>query len=65
MTALYCVGAKDHRYGPMLGPLIAASKRAGMHTQSTKIAGVAHNWNTGADGFAWGLPRLATRWGLP
>ena len=64
-TALYCVGAKDPRYGPMLRPLIAASERAGMHTQSTRIAGVAHNWNTGADGFAWGLSRLAILWGLP
>ncbi|HEY8319777.1 MAG TPA: alpha/beta hydrolase-fold protein [Amnibacterium sp.] len=64
-TGLYCVGARDARYGRMLPPLLAASKQAGMTVQSTKLPGVAHNWNTGAAGFAWGLPKLAALLNLP
>jgi enterochelin esterase-like enzyme len=63
-TALYCVGANDARYGAVIGRLAAASRRAGMHTETTVLPGVAHNWNTGAAGFAWGLPRLLPAWGI-
>ena len=63
--ALYCVGALDNRYGAVTPKLAAASKAAGMRVVSTRLPGVAHNWNTGADGFAWGVPRLVTWWGLP
>jgi enterochelin esterase-like enzyme len=65
MTALYCVGARDTSYGAVMPKLVAASKRAGMTTESTRLPGVAHNWNTGAKGFAWGLPKLVRLWGLP
>ncbi|HEY8319134.1 MAG TPA: alpha/beta hydrolase-fold protein [Amnibacterium sp.] len=65
MTALYCVGGRDKRYGAILPKLVTASERAGMRTQTKTLPGVAHNWNTGADGFAWGLPRLVSVWGLP
>lgn len=64
-TALYCVGARDASYGAVMPKLVAASKRAGMTTESTRLPGVAHNWNTGAAGFAWGLPKLVRLWGLP
>lgn len=63
--ALYCVGANDTRYGAATPKLAAASKAAGMRTESTRLPGVAHNWNTGADGFTWGLPKLVVTWGLP
>lgn len=64
-VALYCVGAEDKGYGPSTTKLVAGSKRAGMHTTSTRLPGVAHNWNTGSAGFAWGLPRLVQLWALP
>ena len=64
-TALYCVGALDRRYGAVVPELAAASSAAGMRVSSTALPGVAHNWNTGAAGFRWGLQRLVPWWGLP
>lgn len=63
--ALYCVGANDARYGWVIPRLAAASRKAGMTVTTTTMPGVAHNWNTGSAGFRWGLPRLASWWGLP
>jgi enterochelin esterase-like enzyme len=62
--ALYCVGAGDTRYGSATPKLAAASRSAGMRTETTVLAGVAHNWNTGAAGLAWGLPKLLPWWGI-
>jgi enterochelin esterase-like enzyme len=62
--ALYCVGAHDRRYASATRRLTAASRAAGMRTQATVLPGVAHNWNTGAAGFAWGIPRLLPWWGI-
>ncbi|MCU1473310.1 alpha/beta hydrolase-fold protein [Amnibacterium sp.] len=62
--ALYSVGAADTRYGPVTPRLAAASRAAGMRTETTVLPGVAHNWNTGSAGFAWGLPRLLPWWGI-
>jgi enterochelin esterase-like enzyme len=64
-VALYCVGAADRRYGGVIARLAAASRAAGMQVSSTRLPGVAHNWNTGAAGFAWGVPKLVSWWGLP
>jgi enterochelin esterase-like enzyme len=63
--AVYCVGAGDTRYGPATPRLAAASRAAGMHTVTTVLPGVAHNWNTAAAGFVWGLPKLLPWWGVP
>ncbi|MDH2442440.1 alpha/beta hydrolase-fold protein [Amnibacterium sp. CER49] len=62
--ALYCVGANDKRYGAVIAALARASRSAGMRTSTTVLPGVAHNWNTGAAGFAWGLPKLLPDWGI-
>jgi len=62
--ALYCVGAGDARYGGATLRLAAASRAAGMRTRTAVLPGVAHNWNTGAAGFAWGLPELLPWWGI-
>lgn len=62
--ALYCVGAADKRYGAATPKLAAASRAAGMSTRTKVLAGLAHNWNTGAAGFAWGLPELLPWWGI-
>ncbi len=63
--ALYAVGAMDKRYGFVIAKLAAASRAAKMHVATKRLPGVAHNWNTGAAGFAWGLQRLMPWWGLP
>ncbi len=62
--ALYCVGAGDKRYGAATPELAAASRAAGMRTTTRVLPGLAHNWNTGAAGFAWGLPELLPWWGI-
>jgi S-formylglutathione hydrolase FrmB len=62
--ALYAVGAADKRYQKAESRLVSASRAAGMRTEATLLRGVAHNWNTGAAGFAWGLPRLLPWWGI-
>jgi len=62
--ALYCVGAGDKRYGSATPKLAAASRAAGMRTLTRVFPGLAHNWNTGAAGFAWGLPELLPWWGI-
>ncbi|MGN6742919.1 MAG: alpha/beta hydrolase, partial [Amnibacterium sp.] len=64
-VALFCVGALDVNYGRSMDKLVAAAKQVGMRVTSTRLPGVAHNWNTGSAGFAWGLPRLAQLWRLP
>jgi enterochelin esterase-like enzyme len=63
-VALYCVGAGDKRYGSATPKLAAASRAAGMRTRTRVLPGLAHNWNTGAKGFAWGLPELLSWWGI-
>jgi enterochelin esterase-like enzyme len=63
--ALYCVGARDTRYGAVVPRLAAASRAAAMRVDSTVLQGVAHNWNTGAAGFRWGAGHLTGWWGLP
>jgi enterochelin esterase-like enzyme len=63
--ALYCVGALDRRYGSVVPRLATASREAGMRVVTTRLPGVAHNWNTGAAGFRWGVARLVSWWGLP
>jgi enterochelin esterase-like enzyme len=63
-TALYCVGANDSRYGEVVARLAAGSRAAGMRTALQVLPGVAHNWNTGAAGLAWGLPKLLPVWGV-
>jgi len=63
--ALYAVGASDERYGGVMPKLAAASRAAKMHVATKRLPGVAHDWNTGAAGLAWGLQHLVTWWGLP
>ncbi|HEV7623755.1 MAG TPA: alpha/beta hydrolase-fold protein [Amnibacterium sp.] len=62
--ALYCDGANDTRYAKAMPRLAAASRAAGMRTESAVLPGVAHNWNTGAAGLVWGVPRLLSWWGI-
>jgi enterochelin esterase-like enzyme len=64
-AAVYAVGALDNRYGPDAGALAAESRKVGMRVSYRDLLGLAHNWNTGAAGLAYGLNELTSWWRLP
>lgn len=64
ITAIYSVGALDHRYGRVAPAMAAAARHVGIHATFERIPGLAHNWNTGAAGLDLGLQRLLPTWGL-
>ncbi|GAA2754380.1 alpha/beta hydrolase [Amnibacterium kyonggiense] len=61
----FSVGADDLRYGADTPLLVAAAKKVGITTHFETLAGLAHNWNTGAAGLSYGLDVLTPWWKLP
>lgn len=64
-SIVYSVGADDTRYGADAGVLAAESRKVGITVHYRLLAGLAHNWNTGAAGLSYGLDQLTSWWRLP
>ncbi|MBW4041557.1 MAG: esterase family protein [Acidobacteria bacterium] len=64
-AAVYAVGEWDKRYGADAGALAVESRKVGMRVSYRDLTGLAHNWNTGAAGLAYGLHELVSWWRLP
>lgn len=64
-SIVYCVGDLDQRYGTDAGLLAQESRKVGIVVHYKLLLDLAHNWNTGAAGLAYGLQTLSSWWKLP
>ena len=55
---MYSVGDRDQRYGADAGLLAQESRKVGIVVHYRLLLDLAHNWNTGAAGLAYGLDPL-------
>ncbi len=64
MRAVFTVGADDLNYAPVMPRVAAAARRAGMRVSTFEIRNDAHDWHAASTGFAYGVGRLLTWWGI-
>ncbi|PPL18664.1 hypothetical protein GY24_09965 [Microterricola pindariensis] len=64
-VGVFVIGEADQQFGPNTEKLQAAATAAGIATSLFTSPGTAHDWHTGAYGFAQGIAALLPRLGLP